>query len=461
MIFSQNALAFLITIGCLVTFHELGHYLAARLCGVKVLRFSFGFGRVLFSRRFGPDQTEWAISMIPLGGYVSMLDSSNPDESQAGVSEQDSQRDYSRQPVWKRMIIAAAGPAANFVLALLLYFGLFVHGTPEPQAHLRIANAGSIAAQSGLRHADQVLAINGKAVQSWNDVHWLILQAAVAKQDASVEVQRVEAGGATARYRLHLPLYSLKADDLEQDFLAKLGMALARPPAILTQVLNDGPGFAAGLKEGDRILSVNGRPLLDGVDFVERVNQSPDQALQLSVLREQTVLTLSATPVADEVNGRRIGRLKVQLNLAPEMKEISLPVLAAIPKSVEKTLDTAWLNLKMIGKLLTGQASLSNVTGPITIADYAGQTARISIVTYISFLAAVSISLGVMNLLPVPMLDGGHLLYYSLELIRGKPLSERAVEISKTIGIALLGAMMALAFFNDFRRLGGIIARLI
>jgi len=235
--------------------------------------------------------------------------------------------------------------------------------------------------------------------------------------------------------------------------MSQLGFSLARPPAILGDILPDGPASLAGLKKGDLILSINGEPVLDGLAFTEKVNASAGQRLTLHIKRNSDEIDVVATPVTEEVNGTKIGRLKIQMMLAPEMTIVQTGLIASIGKSVQKTWDTSIVSIKMLWKMIVGEVSLKNITGPLTIADYAGQTSRVGLISYLSFMALISISLGVMNLLPIPVLDGGHLLYYSLEVLTGKPVSERFTEIAQRAGVALLMAIMAVAFFNDIARL--------
>ncbi|HTN66259.1 MAG TPA: RIP metalloprotease RseP [Burkholderiaceae bacterium] len=450
----QTVLAFIVALGVLVTIHELGHYLVARLCGVKVLRFSVGMGKVIFSRRLGRDQTEWAISMLPLGGYVKMLDARESDLKDLPV--QDLQREFTRQSVWRRIAIVAAGPLANFLLAIALFAGLYVHGTPEPLPKLRAVPENTAAYQAGLRGGELVTAVNGEPVRIWSDLRWKLVQLVLEKKPVELEVNRSQADSArrTAPARVSLSLHGLTAQDLESDFLTRLGIELARPPATIGTVLPDGPGLRAGLQQGDLVQSVNGVPLADGLAFIDLVRASPGKLLNLHVLRGQQSFDLEVTPEAQTgSDGRSLGRIKVEVALTPEMIVASDPPWTALWRAGQRTWDTSVLTLKMLGKMVVGQVSWKNITGPITIADYAGQTARTGMVSYISFIAFISISLGVMNLLPIPVLDGGLLLYYSLEVLTGRPVSERFGEIAQRAGVGLLVTLMAVAVFNDIIRL--------
>lgn len=449
----HTLIAFFVALGSLVVVHELGHYLVARWCGVKVLRFSVGMGRVIWSRRFGRDQTEWALSLLPLGGYVKMLDAR--EQPLEDIPEADLKREFTRQSVWRRIAIVAAGPIANFLLAILLFAGLYMHGVPEPVPVLRAATAQTAAYQAGLRAGDRITAIDGAPVQVWSEVRWKLMQLVLEKADARIDVERPNPNGSGKLLNtVTLRLGGIDSNELEGDFLAKLGLSLARPPAVLGKIM-EGPAKTAGLQSGDRITAIDGVPVQDGLAFVEKVRESAGKPLLLQAVRGSTPLEVRVTPdtVEEGESGKRIGRIKVEVPLAPEMATVSDDPFTAVAKGAQRTWDTSVMTLKMIGKMIVGQVSLKNITGPITIADYAGQTARVGLVSYLSFLAFISISLGVMNLLPIPVLDGGHLLYYALEILTGRPVSERFGEIAQRAGLGLLMALMLVAAFNDIVRL--------
>ncbi len=448
----HTLLAFFVALGTLVVVHELGHYSVARLCGVKVLRFSVGMGRVIYSRRIGRDQTEWALSILPLGGYVKMLDAR--DQSLAGVSPEDLKREFTRQSVWRRIAIVAAGPLANFLLAIVVFAGLYMYGMPEPVPKLREPVVQSVAYQIGIRGGETITAVGGVHVRSWSDVRWQLLQLALEKKDAAIEWVKPDnhvPGGLVSQTHV-LPLDSVSSEDIEGDFLGVLGLSLARPPAVLGKVLA-GPAADAGLQTGDRILTIDGVAVNDGLAFVETVRASPNRALHLTGLRAQQPFEATVTPEAFNEGEQVLGRVRVEVPLAPEMSTVSESFSGAIVRGAQRTWNTSILTFKMIGRMVVGQVSLKNITGPITIADYAGQTARIGLVSYLSFIAFISISLGVMNLLPIPVLDGGHLLYYLVEIVTGKPVSERFGEIAQRAGLAILLVLMLVAAFNDIVRL--------
>lgn len=463
MNFLTTILAFAVCLGSLITIHELGHYLVARWCGVKVLRFSVGMGKVVWSRRFGRDQTEWAVSALPLGGYVKMLDAREGDL--ASIPKEDLAREFTRQSVWKRIAIVAAGPLANFLVAIVLFAGLYMHGVEEPTSKISVrAAAGqdadrTPAALAGLRTGDRITAVNGEPVAAWSELRWNLMQAAVDKKEASLTVERSGYG----RVNAIVPAATMTALDLEGDIVGNLGIGVALPSPVVQQVLPGGAAERGGLQVGDLLKSVDGVAVQDGVAFIELIRAAPDKTLQVEVIRAGQPRTLAVTPQAEALKGAdgeksgkqavTVGKISAYVALRPDMINVPSGPLSALGKAVERVWDTCTMTLKMIGKMVTGEASLKNVTGPITIADYAGQTARMGVASYLSFIAFISISLGVMNLLPIPVLDGGHLLYYSLEVLTGRPVSERVAEFAQRIGIGLLMTLMVLAVFNDITRL--------
>jgi regulator of sigma E protease len=441
----HTVLAFALALGPLIVFHELGHYWVARLCGVKVLRFSIGMGRVVWSRRFGPDQTEWAVSLLPLGGYVKMLDVRDPATAPKDAAEE--AREFTRQSVWKRIAIVAAGPLANFLLAILLMAGLYMHGKEEPGTRLRLPPVASAAYAAGIRGGDAVTAIDGDPVASWEELRFELVRAAVDKRQA--ELQLRNPGGAT--YTAVLPAVKMSTLDADGDVAGALGLDLWRPRAAVDKVLPDGAGARAGLRPGDVVTAVDGKPVVDGLDFIDAVRAAPERALQVAVQRGGESLVLPLVPQRDPQTGRGLARVIVAQ--APEMVTVRAGLFEALGRGAVRTWDSAAMTVKMIGRMITGQASLKNVTGPLTIADVASQAASSGLETFLGLIAFLSMSLGVMNLLPIPVLDGGHLLYYSLEVLTGRPVSARAGEIAQRAGVGLLFMLMALAFFNDLVRL--------
>ena len=444
-------LPFVLALGILIVVHELGHYLVARLCGVKVLRFSLGFGKPLLVRKAGADQTEWVLSAFPLGGYVKMLD-----EREAPVAAHELHRAFNRQSVWRRIAVVAAGPLANFVLAIALYWGLYTGGVEELRPRLAEPEAATSAAQAGFRGGDLVRAIDGEPVDTWQAFRWKLLNLALDKQVVTVET--INASREIVFHKLDLA--GVVVDQAERDVTAQLGLNLERPrlPAVLGQLSPDGPAEAAGLRAGDRVLRIGDRAIAQWSELVEIVRDAPGQKLDFKVLRDGQARVFQVVPSTADENGRSIGRIGAALADADAQREqmfvtVRYGLGEALAKGFGQTWDTAAMSVSMMGRMIVGEVSVKNLSGPVTIADFAGQSARMGWAHYIKFLALISISLGVLNLMPVPVLDGGHLLYYLIEIIKGGPVSERAMEIGQQIGMALLAALMAFAFYNDINRL--------
>jgi regulator of sigma E protease len=410
-------------------------------------------GRIVYSRRIGPDQTEWALSALPFGGYVKMLDAREQDLS--GLPSEELAREFTRQSVWKRIAIVAAGPLANFLLAIVIFSGLYSYGIPEPTARLRTVAVNTAAYQAGLRGGELVTAVNGEQVRIWSDLRWKLMQLAVEHQTARLDIERPNPAMEDGKLidTVFLPLDSLTAEDLEGDFLARIGLDLARPKPVLGRIMDDGPAMRVGLREGDKILDVNGVSVADGLAFIELIRSSPGKPLLLHGLRGEGEFNITVVPDTLIKDGKSYGRIKAEVPMAPEMTVASDPPLAALSKAIAKTWDSSVLTLKMLGKMVLGEVSWKNITGPITIADYAGQTARVGMISYLSFIAFISISLGVMNLLPIPVLDGGLLLYYSLEVLTGRTIPERIGDMAQRAGVGILMTLMAVAVFNDIVRL--------
>jgi len=443
-------LAFVGAIALLVVFHEYGHYWVARRCGVKVLRFSVGFGNVIYSKRFPGSDTEWVICSVPLGGYVKMVD-----EREDKVAPEDLPYAFNRKPVSQRMAIVAAGPLANFLLAIVLYWALFMHGVPGLKPTLGDVPQGTPAAIAQMQPGETILSINGEPVPSWQELHWQLLELALKQGEVKIEAQ--DASGSTLFHVLDMS--GLETKDLDGEFLDKLGLHLYQPAVlpVIGDVAGDSVAQRAGLQAGDRILHANGMPVQRWMDLVEVVRAHPEQTVQLEIQRGEKTLNITVVPQAVVESGKTVGKIGAGPQVDKQawqamFTEVSYGPLEALTQSIRKTWETSVISLEMMGKMVMGEVSMKNLSGPITIAEYAGQSAKMGMVAYLSFLALISISLGVLNLLPIPLLDGGHLLYYVAELLKGSPVSDLSWEIGQKIGIALLGTLMVFAIYNDINR---------
>jgi regulator of sigma E protease len=447
----HTVVAFIVALGVLIVVHEYGHYLVARLCGVKVLRFSVGFGRPLALWRSGADATEWVVAAVPFGGYVKMLD-----EREGPVAPHDAPRAFNRQSVLRRFLIVLAGPLFNFAFAILVYAGLFMHGLPEARPVLAEPPPGTLAAAAGLHAGDTVRATNGEALATWQDLRWRVLQAAL--QGQKIRLETVNERGHVADTTLDLGAFA--TGEVESDVLERAGLRLFRAPLdpVLGKLVAGGAAERSGLKEGDRIISAAGRPVETWEALVNAVRASPGAALPLVIERDGASRPLEVVPDTVASGESRVGRIGAAPRVPPgHVDRILIRVqhgpLESLAKAVGKTVDISVFSLKILGKMLLGEVSWKHLSGPVTIADFAGQSAQLGWMSYLTFLALISISLGVLNLLPIPLLDGGHLMYYAIETIIGRPVSERAMELGQRVGLALLLVMMAFAFYNDLNRL--------
>ena len=449
--FLYTLAAFALVLGVLIVVHELGHYFVARWAGVKVLRFSVGFGRVLWSKRFGRDATEWAVGLFPLGGYVKMLD-----EREGVVSPEEVSRAFNQQSVYRRMAIVVAGPLANFLLAIFLYWGIFWYGTEELMPILGTPVAASAAAAAGIENGERVLKVAGEEVQTWQEMRWILLRRAVDQDSVNLEVINSHSEITLRR----IDVSSARESGWQGDVLEKFGVRFFRPNIrpVIGKITSDSAAATSGLQVGDEILAVDRASISSWVDLVQIVRESPGKTLDLEVAREGQHILLTITPASIKENGREIGRIgaTVVSNGQPRSELTTIVrygLLLALDKAIWETWDKSAFSLRMIGKIIVGEVSWRNLSGPVTIADYAGQSAKLGLDVYLKFLALVSISLGVLNLLPIPILDGGHLLYYTVEVVKRRPLSERTMEIGQQIGLALLMTLMVFAFYNDINRL--------
>lgn len=450
--FFSAALALVVALGILIAVHEFGHFWVARKVGVKVLRFSIGFGRPLWTRRAGVDQTEYVIAAIPLGGYVKMVD-----EREGDVAPEDLPRAFNRQPVAKRFAIVAAGPLFNFLFAALAYWFMFVSGVPGVKPIIGEVEAGSPADRAGLRSGQTILGVNGRETPTWGAVFDTLLPPLLTGRPVDLTVQRD--GG---RFETRLPLDPVPPDIQPDELIAQIGMEPYRPAIepVIGTIVEGAPAAHAGLQSGDRIVAVNGAPLDDWRRFVESVQQSPGRPLVLTIDRNGATETVEVRPRRVETEAGPVGQIGAQVKIDPALfepyqAEWRHGPLEAVGSSVVKTWEMASLTLQMLGKMIIGEASVENISGPITIARYAKESAFAGLSRFLSFLAIVSISLGVLNLLPVPVLDGGHLMYYVVEAVKGSPVSEQTEAVGQRIGIAIILALMALALYNDLVRLAG------
>lgn len=442
-----SILSFLVAVGVLVVFHEFGHYWVARLCGVKVLRFSVGFGNVLYARRFGKGETEWVLSAIPLGGYVKMLD-----EREGEVAPHELSRTFNRKPVWQRMAIVSAGPFFNLLLAVILYAGLFMHGVPGSKPVIGEVQPGSAAALAQFQSQETILAVDGHAVPSWEEFRWKLLSPAL--QRGEVEITTRTADGVVRQRSLDLS--GMVPADMKRDFLLKLGLSQYWPHyhPVIGSVM---PGMAAeqaGVRTGDTLLRVDGKELTGWEQWVEVVSAHPGKVLHLDIQRDGRELALEITPRLVHREGQDIGFVglgqRYDRKLFDEvMVEVSYSPVGAVWQGIGKTWDIAEISLRMLGKMVLGEVSFRNLSGPVKTAEYAGQSAELGLMPFIFFIAFISVGVGVLNILPVPVLDGGHLMYYMAEFLLGRPVSERAWEVGQRIGVALLASLMVLVLYND------------
>lgn len=445
----HTILWFLVAIGILVIGHELGHYFAARLAGVKVLRFSVGFGKPLYSRRFGRDQTEWSVAALPFGGYVKMLD-----EREGEVPASEAHRSFNRASVWRRIGIVAAGPAANFLLAIVFYWALFMQGVPALKPVIGEPPAGSPAALAGLVAGDEIRAVNDRDTPSFQELRLNLLRAGVADKPVVLEL-------ADGR-QLRLEATALDTDNLEQDTLLPLGIVRYDPviAPVVGEVIPGGAAERAGLRTGDRLIAADGRDVANWQAWVQLIRQHPAKPVRIEYERQGQRGVLTVTPEAVEEGGQRVGKVGAgpwidDAVRAQVMTEVRYGPLEALWQGAARTWDMSLFTLEMMGRMVLGQVSWRNLSGPLTIADYAGQSATLGWISFVGFLALVSVSLGVLNLLPIPLLDGGHLMYYVAEVFTGRAVSERTMEIGSRIGMAFLLVLMSFALFNDLQRLIG------
>ena len=453
----MTILAFIITIGLLVTIHEYGHFQVARWCNVKVLRFSIGFGKPLWQKTFGKDNTQFVLAAIPLGGFVKMLDEreQQTEENPVPQSEADLKRAFNRQSVWKRIAIVLAGPVANLLLAIVLYWGLFMLGVTGMRPIVGVVADNSLAAQASLKSGEIIQKIAGKPVSTWQEARWALLEESLENKTA--EIEAINNNNELLQHTLSFEGIN---GDAEIDILKKIGLDVFKPniPAVIGEILPDSAAENAAFMPNDKILQIDSVITEDWQQVVNIIKLSPNKKLQFKIKRAQEVMQIAATPDAIKENNQTIGRMGAgvkldQAMLSKLMITLNYSPYLSLQKAIAKTWETSIFSLKMLGRMVTGQVSLKGISGPVTIATYAGESANLGLITFLGFLALVSISIGVLNLLPIPVLDGGHLMYYMLEIIKGSPVSEKTMLVGQKIGFVLLGLLMTIAIFNDFNRL--------
>lgn len=446
-----NLFFFIVAVGVLITFHEFGHFWIARRLGVRVLRFSIGFGTPLWRYQPSPTDTEFVIGALPLGGYVKMVD-----EREGEVAAKDLPYAFNRQPLASRSAIVAAGPGFNFLLAILLYWIVAVSGETGLKPIVGQVEPDTLAAQAGFQTGDEIVAIGGEKSPTWSQVISLLFAEVIQNRRIPVEV--ITAAGDKQIRVLEIPKELAENPDLLGQ---RLGLKPFEPPLppVIDQVEPGSPAQVAGLKPGDRVVAVDGVPIEEWRQLVEIVRAHPKRPLQFVVERQGQIQTITLIPAeVPGQDGKPQGRIGAGVKVPPGLYDAlkvtyRLGPLEALTTAVGKTAEFSWLTLKMLGKMLIGQASVQNLSGPISIAQYAGQSAALGMSSFLKFLAIVSISLGVVNLLPIPVLDGGHLMFYLIEAVRGKPLSDQAIARLQHVGMVILIALMALAIFLDLQRL--------
>jgi regulator of sigma E protease len=451
--FGASLLAFIIAISVLVAVHEFGHFWVAKKLGIKVLRFSIGFGKPLWIKHFGVDRTEFAIAALPLGGYVKMLD-----EREAPVASGEVSRTFNRQSLATRTAVIAAGPLFNFLFAILAYWLMFVSGVPGLKPMVGEIAPDSAAAVAGIQENDLIERVAGEETATWDSATLLLLDAALASEPTEVQVRQPDGS-----QRLLVIDFSTIDDALEKGgLLNNLGLSVWRPnvPAVIDRLVADAPAERAGLQPGDRVTGVDAEPINNWSEWVDYVRARPGQSLRVEIERDGTPMTIQLVPRSIDEGGKQIGQIGAYVRQPEDIREqmrteVRYGPLESVGKSLGKTWEMTALTLRTLWGMVMGKASVENISGPISIAQYAGYSASIGLASFLKFLAIVSISLGVLNLLPVPVLDGGHLLFNLIEWIQGKPLSEHAQQIGQQLGIVALLALMSIAFYNDLSRLFG------
>ena len=437
-------IAFIVSIGILVTIHEFGHFWVAKKLGIKVLRFSVGFGKVLKSWQWG--ETKYTICALPLGGFVKMLD-----ENEGKVSPQEKHRAFNCQNVYKRIAVVIAGPAANFILAIILYSIIFMLGTQGIKPLIGTVQNNTIAQHSGLQAGDQLLSINNKEIVSITEFYNIFLP---ASSEPTLALKVLSNTG-----NLQTLVLNLKGDFLanpQQGIEQYLGFKFALPTfePIIDKVIPNKPAYLAGIQSGDRIIKANNKTIKTWQEFVAIIKQNANQTIELQIMRNNKIKNLLLTPIKQNGVAKAGVSLQVPENYLDEWQVITTkaPFDAFLAANI-KVYQLSMLNLIIIKKMILGQTSVKQISGPISIANYAGKTAQISLSAFLSFLALVSIGLGLINLLPIPLLDGGHLLFYLIEILKGSPLSQTVQQLLIKLGLLVILSLTFIAVYNDLSRL--------
>lgn len=448
----QHLLGFIIAISLLVTVHEFGHYWVARRLGFKVLRFSVGFGKALWMRVAGKDRTEYVIAAVPLGGYVKMLD-----EREGPVAEADLPRSFTRRPHWQRIVVLLAGPAFNIMFAILLLTVVYlVSGINQVRPLLGNVDANSVLGRAGFRAGDEITAIDSRAVDSQEEVLLRLIDAVSSSGSITISAR---SGDAIHTARLDIPEGAARLHLTEPEaLLPSLGLRFSEPvaPAVFGLVEPNGPAARAGLRQGDVVLAVNGEPVHDFQELQTRVQAHPADSVLLRYRRGTEEYSVRVPTLAENVNGKTVGRIHVQPAPVPlpanMFRHIKLSLPAAFVHANVEAWDMTTLQGRLFWRMLVGQVSIKNLSGPLSIAQYAGDSAALGFLSFLRFLVIVSLALGFMNLLPIPILDGGQIVFQTIEWLKGSPLSERFQIIGQQLGMALLVLLMGVALFNDITR---------
>lgn len=455
--FLISVVSFIVAISIIVTIHEYGHYIVARKLGVKVLRFSVGFGKSLYTYVSPRSGIEYVIAALPLGGYVKMLD-----EREGEVSPEERHLAFTQKSVYRRFAIVAAGPLFNFIFAIVAYLCMFSIGVQGVKPEIGQIIPDSLANQAGLNAGDEIIRINDQDVQTWEQASLYMIDAALDTGIVQVHTRTVDEQVVSVA----LDLRDTAALLDEGALLDKIGIQPWRPniAPVLGELLPDGAAKQQGLKSGDRIIEFQGQKVADWSEWVDIVQAHPGQEMNILIQRAGQEMLVSLTPRPELTAGRQIGKIgagpqvdqqAIESQVAPHRVTVRYGLFDALYKGAVKTLDMSVLTVKLLGRLVIGEASLKNISGPISIAEYAGISAKLGLATFLSTLAIISISIGILNLMPVPILDGGHLMYYLVEMIKGSPVSDIVQGYGQRVGLLMLAGLMSLAFYNDIQRLFG------